>query len=99
MLEATNVPSNSSDVTQNSVNPSDLDYLYASLLFDEVNSDLIEIGVNSDLIDNESTNGESATIDHVHDSMEKDHEVILKTILEQKLQTICKSQVSKFNIC
>ena len=71
----------------------------ASFLFDEVNSDLIESGVNSDLIDNESTNGESATMDHVHDSMEKDREVILKTILEQELQTICKSLVCKFNIC
>ncbi len=71
----------------------------ASFLFDEVNSDLIESGVNSDLIDNESTNGESATMDHVHDSMEKDREVILRTILEQELQTICKSLVCKFNIC
>ena len=97
--EATNVLSNSSGVNQNSVNPSHLDHLYASLLFDEVNRDLIENEINCDLIVNESTSGESATTDNLHDTIEKDHDLILKTILEQKSQTICKSQLSKFNIC
>ena len=98
--EATNVTGNSSDVTQiNTANSSDLDYLYASLLFDEVNSDSIEDASIIDLTNDERENDESATINSVHDSIEKDHEAILKSILEQKSQTICKSQLSKFNIC
>ena len=35
----------------------------------------------------------------MHDTIESDHEVIFKTVLEQKSQTICKSQLFKFNIC
>ena len=98
--EATSVTGNSSDVTQiNTANSSDLDYLYASLLFDEVNSDSIEDASIIDLTNDERENDESATINSVHDSIEKDHEAILKSILEQKSQTICTSQLSKFNIC
>ena len=97
--EAANLPSNSHDINQDSGNPCDLDCLYASLLFDEVNSDLIESGMNSDITYNESANADLAAVSNVRDAVEENHKVILKNILEQKSQTLCKSQVSKFNIC
>lgn len=78
---------------------SNFDNLYASLLFNEINSDLIDSEL-SETINVESINAESASSDSVvHESKAEDNEVSLKTILEQKRHSICKTQTTKFNIC
>ena len=69
-----------------------LDDLYASLLFDEVNSDIIVDAV--DVEDNDDQNQSATSV-----GPSNFDELNLKEILEQKSESISNSQISKFNIC
>ena len=87
---------NLSSVSNNQSQPEDtnFDYLYASLLFDEINQDVVE----SEKITVESSDEEPCNNDVLHSSI-PDGENSLKSVLDKKSASISDASTSKFNIC